>query len=169
MAQPNIVQQYVQSIRRGQRSDTMNTRKARKLRIWQLRAMRCSGCSTNNGGVKMKSSTCPMPHLVGLAVSAAMCATSAVADQDLSGPRAAAAKPVFSLKGGKYEFVQTVSIGDKTIGASIYYTTDGTTPSLSSTPYTGPVAVAASATLKAIALGPDDVLSGVKTGTYTIN
>jgi hypothetical protein len=79
------------------------------------------------------------------------------------------ATPTFKPAEGTYAAAQTVTINDATAGSTIYYTTDGTTPSLSSTPYTGPVAVAASATLKAIALGPDDVLSGVKTGTYTIN
>lgn len=79
------------------------------------------------------------------------------------------AKPTFKPAAGTYAAAQRVTINDATAGATIYYTTDGTTPSLSSTPYTGPVAVAASATLKAIALGPDDVLSDVKTGTYTIN
>jgi uncharacterized repeat protein (TIGR03803 family) len=79
------------------------------------------------------------------------------------------ATPTFKPAAGTYAAAQTVTINDATAGSTIYYTTDGTTPSLSSTPYTGPVAVAASATLKAIALGPDDVLSGVKTGTYTIN
>jgi hypothetical protein len=62
-----------------------------------------------------------------------------------------------------------VTISDATPGSTLYYTTDGTTPTLSSTPYTGPVTISASATLKAIALGPDDVLSGVKSGAYTIN
>lgn len=116
----------------------------------------------------MKNSTCPIPHLVGLAVSAAMCAVSAFADQDMSGSRAAAAKPVFSLKGGKYEFVQTVSIIDKTKGASIYYTTDGTTPTASSTLYTGTLAIGSTETLKAIAIATGHADSAVTSASYKI-
>jgi len=79
------------------------------------------------------------------------------------------ATPAFRPAAGTYASAQSVKIIDTTAGSTIYYTTDGTTPTLSSTPYTGPVAVIASATLKAIALGADDVLSGVNTGKYTIN
>jgi len=61
-----------------------------------------------------------------------------------------------------------VTISDASAGSTIYYTTDGTTPTQFSTAYAGPIAISASSTLKAIALGSDDVLSGVKTGTYTI-
>jgi uncharacterized repeat protein (TIGR03803 family) len=78
------------------------------------------------------------------------------------------ATPTFKPAAGTYAAAQTVTISDASVGSTIYYTTDGTTPTLLSTAYTGPVAISASSTLKAIALGPDDVLSGVKTGTYTI-
>jgi uncharacterized repeat protein (TIGR03803 family) len=79
------------------------------------------------------------------------------------------ATPAFKPAAKTYTTAQTVTISDATAGSTIYYTTDGTTPTVSSTAYTGPVTISASSTLKAIALGPDDVLSGVKTGTYTIN
>jgi hypothetical protein len=79
------------------------------------------------------------------------------------------ATPTFRPAAGTYTSAQSVRIIDTTAGSTIYYTTDGTTPTLSSTAYTGPITISASSTLKAIALGPDDVLSGVRTGTYTIN
>lgn len=79
------------------------------------------------------------------------------------------ATPVFKPAAGTYLAAQTVTISDASAGSTIYYTTDGTTPTLSSTTYSGPVAISATSTLKAIALGPDDVLSGVKTGNYSIN
>lgn len=79
------------------------------------------------------------------------------------------ATPVFKPAAGTYGAAQTVTVSDAAAGSTIYYTTDGTTPTLSSTVYTGRITVSASSTLKAIALGADDVLSGVKTGIYTIN
>lgn len=76
--------------------------------------------------------------------------------------------PSFSPVPGTYGSTQTVSITSTDFGATIYYTTNGTTPTTSSTPYTGPIGVSASETIKAIAvLGAAS--SPVSTATYTIN
>ena len=45
----------------------------------------------------------------------------------------------------------TCTIGDIMTGATVYYTTDGSTPTTSSTPYTGPFAVTPGQTIKVIA------------------
>lgn len=64
----------------------------------------------------------------------------------------------------------TVSISCTTSGANIYYTLDGTNPTASSTAYTAPFDIAASATVKAIAIkdgfSNSDVASYVC--TYTV-
>jgi hypothetical protein len=60
-----------------------------------------------------------------------------------------------------------VTISDTTAGASIYYTTDGSTPTTSSTKYTGPVAISTTTTLSAIA-NDSGGSSSVTSGTYTI-
>lgn len=79
------------------------------------------------------------------------------------------ATPTFSPAGGTYSATQNVSISTTTAGASILYTTDGSTPTASSTPYTVPIAVASSRTIKAIAIKSGMTNSAVATAAYTIN
>lgn len=52
-----------------------------------------------------------------------------------------AATPVFSPAAGTYTTAVIVTITDSTAGATIYYTTNGTTPTATSTKYTGPITV----------------------------
>ena len=77
------------------------------------------------------------------------------------------AAPVFSLDGGSY--LEGTSVTITSAGNTIYYTTDGsTTPSKSSTEYTGPISIAAGkTTYKAIAYDAYGNASGVITRTYT--
>lgn len=79
-----------------------------------------------------------------------------------------AATPTFSPVPGKYTSAQSVSISDSTSGATIYYTTNGTTPTTSSTPYTGPITVSANETIEAVAVSSSTSLSAVAKGAYTI-
>ena len=69
---------------------------------------------------------------------------------------------------GTYNSNQTVIIATATPAAAIYYTTNGSTPTTSSTPYTGPITVAASQTVKAIAALPGWANSSVASAAYTI-
>lgn len=75
--------------------------------------------------------------------------------------------PSFTPEGGLFETAQNVTISCETAGASIYYTTDGTTPDMSSTLYTAPINVSTTTTLKAIAYKTGMQESFVATQTYT--
>lgn len=80
--------------------------------------------------------------------------------------------PEFSLSAGTYTTPQTVSIVDTYTGqwpvASIYYSTDGTTPTVSSPVYVNPITIASTSTLKAIAIDPSGDQSAVTSAAYTI-
>ena len=79
------------------------------------------------------------------------------------------ATPSFSPAPGTYTTAQTVTITDSTPNASIYYTTNGTTPSTGSTLYAGPIQVATSETIEAVALAPGFSQSADGTASYTIS
>jgi hypothetical protein len=81
-----------------------------------------------------------------------------------------AGTPSFSPAGGSFGSAQTISIATATGGASIRYTTNGSTPSeTAGTLYSGPVSISATTTLKAIAykIG-SNTDSSVASATYTI-
>lgn len=63
---------------------------------------------------------------------------------------------------------QLVTITDAVAGATIRYTTDGSTPTLSSTFYNQPIVVNQSETIRAIALGTGKEPSEVTTTTFTV-
>lgn len=86
------------------------------------------------------------------------------------------ANPTFSPVAGTYFSSQSVVIGTTTSGASIVYTADGSTPSVSSgctiihgTLYAGAVTVAASQTLKALGCKAASTASGVSSAAYVIS
>ncbi len=77
--------------------------------------------------------------------------------------------PTFSPGSGTYTSAQTVSISTSTSGASIRYTTDGSTPSSSSgTVYSGPITISSTTTVRAIAY-TTSASSTVSSATYTID
>ena len=84
-------------------------------------------------------------------------------------PPPAAATPMFSPAAGTYTSPQMVTISDATAGATIYFTTDGTTPTTSSTKFTTAIPVNSTETIKAIATATGFSESAVATATYTIN
>jgi hypothetical protein len=86
-----------------------------------------------------------------------------------SGGGGSVAAPAFSEPSGTYSGEVHVRITDTTTGASLYYTTDGSAPTASSTPVPDhTIEFKSTTTLKAIAI-LNGATSSVTTATYTID
>jgi hypothetical protein len=79
------------------------------------------------------------------------------------------AVPIFSPGGGTYAAAQAVTINCATVGASIRYTTDGSTPATNhGTLYFAPVAISSNTTLEAFAYASNMLNSAVNIASYVI-
>ena len=76
--------------------------------------------------------------------------------------------PTFSPAGGNYVDTQQVTVSDSTKGAQIYYTTDGSTPTTSSTAYKNPISVSSNETIRAVAVVPGETNSDLAAAAYSI-
>jgi len=81
-----------------------------------------------------------------------------------------ASAPTFSPAGGSYTSSQSVTISSSTSGATIRYTTDGSTPTEThGTVYSAAVNISATTTLNAIAYKSGYVDSSITSAVYTIS
>lgn len=80
----------------------------------------------------------------------------------------AVATPIFSIESGAVNSGTSVTITCATEGAKIYYTTDSSDPTASSTEYTAAISVTEAVTLKAIAVKDGMNNSAVASVSYTI-
>jgi hypothetical protein len=83
-------------------------------------------------------------------------------------PLPIAATPVISLAGGSYEGAQVATVSDDTVGATIFYTLDGSTPTTGSMVYGGSISIAQTSTLKVIAAKVGFLNSPAASAAYTI-
>jgi hypothetical protein len=93
--------------------------------------------------------------------------TSAVASASYTISLLAAATPNFSPAGGTYASAQTVKLS-ASHWSTIYYTTNGSTPTTSSAVYTGSITVSSTETLKAVAVTSGYSTSAVASASFTI-
>ncbi|HEY1253879.1 MAG TPA: chitobiase/beta-hexosaminidase C-terminal domain-containing protein, partial [Terracidiphilus sp.] len=79
------------------------------------------------------------------------------------------ATPTFSLASGVYIGSQTVTISDATANATIYYTTNGITPTTNSSVYlsSSPITISTSETLLALATASGYANSSIASAAYT--
>jgi hypothetical protein len=77
--------------------------------------------------------------------------------------------PSFSVAPGSYSTTQTVALSTTTPGATIYYTTDGATPTASSSVYSGPIPVTSTETIAAMAAAPKYTASNTASATYNMS
>ena len=83
-------------------------------------------------------------------------------------PKLTVATPTFTPNGASsFTGTQSVTIKCATTGAKIYYTTDGTEPTASSTEYTTALSLTSTTTVKAIAVKTGMNNSAVATATFT--
>jgi hypothetical protein len=96
--------------------------------------------------------------------------SQAMMNSSTSAPRGngRADKPRFYPASGKFVSATRVTIQDNVPKASLFYTLDGTEPTTSSTPYTGPVLISSTTRLKAIAWSPIYSPSRVASAKYVI-
>ncbi len=76
--------------------------------------------------------------------------------------------PTLSPSAGYYGSAQAVTNSDSTPAVTIYYTTNGLTPTSSSTIYSGPINVGKTETLNAVAIGSGAYVSALASGGYNI-
>lgn len=102
----------------------------------------------------------------GMTGSAAMTSIYSITTTPLPDP--SASSPVAVPGSGSFSSAQSVTLSSGTSGASIYYTTDGSTPTSGSTLYSTPITISANTTLKAVAMGSGMSSSTVMTSIYSI-
>ena len=120
-----------------------------------------SGAITVNSAMTIKAMAAKSGYYSNSSVATAVFTIKAAA--------VAVSTPVFSIAGGEVEEGTKVTISCATSGATVYYTTDGTTPTTSSAVYSGAITVNKAMTIKAMAAKSGNYLnSSVVTASYTI-
>lgn len=74
----------------------------------------------------------------------------------------------FNNEEGEYSTGTAIVLSSSVVGSSIYYTTDGSTPTVTSTLYTDPITISSDMTIKAIAVKEGYISSDVVGNSYTI-
>ena len=92
-------------------------------------------------------------------------------DNPETGYTAISSELQFSLPPGIYDNTISISITplDKTNQTEIYYTTDGSMPTIESTKYTGPIEISKTTVIRARAIDSGKLPGNISTATYIVN
>ena len=94
-------------------------------------------------------------------------APGSVVTKNVSVPQAAA--PAADIASGSLTSAKNVTLSTNTTGAEIYYTLDGSTPTINGTKYTGPIKISETTVLKAIAVASGCAASTQSSFDYTFD
>jgi len=78
------------------------------------------------------------------------------------------ATPTITPNGGTIQASDPITLATATSGATIHYTTDGSTPTAASTQYPGPFTLSSDATVKAIAVKSGMADSAIASASFTV-
>jgi len=139
--------------------------------IWQDVDIACGQCHGGGTGSGQNPYGIALPNPVPPAFTRTYLADAATGIHGFD-TLPTAATPTLSLASGTYTTPQTVRLSDTTPGTAIYYTTNGTTPTTSSTLYSAPIVVSQNTEIIAVAVGGTGynptTLSATVTGVYNI-
>ena len=82
--------------------------------------------------------------------------------------RQAVATPILAPAGGTFTNSVLVSLSSATAGATLRYTTDGSTPTTNSTVYSGPITLTTSATVQVLGVKSGLSPSAIAAGSFTV-
>lgn len=88
---------------------------------------------------------------------------------DLLNPGERTSVVEFSHESGQYPDTFNLVLSSETVGSSIYYTTNGDTPTVDSTLYVSPIEISSIAEIKAIAVSSELLNSSMKSENYVID
>ncbi len=122
-----------------------------------------SRCCQLQGGSPL---SLPLLLVTALVFSGIGCGSTASSQIQTQPPPQSAATPAIQPASGTFTSAQSVTITDATAGATIHYTTDGSTPTASSATYQSAVQLATLTTVQAMAVAPNYANSGVASATF---
>lgn len=104
--------------------------------------------------------------ITALVFSGIGCGSAGSSQTQIQPPLQGAATPAIQPASGTFTAAQSVTITDATAGATIHYTTDGSTPTASSATYQSAIPLATLTTVQALATAPNYTNSGVASATF---
>ncbi len=104
--------------------------------------------------------------VVALVLSEIGCGSTSSPQVQVQTPSQSAATPAIQPASGTFTAAQSVTITDTTAGATIHYTTDGSTPTASSATYQAAIPLTTFTTVQALATAPNVASSGIASSTF---